>query len=174
MSDIGQVSKGWFVGAGIMLIVLGMAAIALPLVAAVAIEVLLGWILLMSGIVKIVHSFRAMSSGKCLLRLLGGAFYLAAGGILLAYPLQGVLTLTMVLIFLFILEGIIKLTVALRLRSTPNWGWMLASGIAGLVLAGIIWAGWPTSAAWAIGLIVGINLMFGGGTMLMLSAGVAK
>ena len=171
MSDIGQVSKGWFVGAGIMLIVLGMAAIALPLVAAVAIEVLLGWILLMSGIVKIVHSFRAMSSGKCLLRLLGGAFYLVAGGILLAYPLQGVLTLTMVLIFLFILEGIIKLTVALRLRSTPNWGWMLASGIAGLVLAGIIWAGWPTSAAWAIGLIVGINLMFGGGTMLMLSAG---
>ena len=170
MSDIIQKTKGWFVGAGILLILLGTAAIALPLVASIAIEILFGWLFVVSGIVMSVHSFRALSTGRCFLRLLIGIFYVAVGVMLLAYPMQGVLTLTLLLAILFMLEGAMKISVAVRLRSMPNSGWMLASGIAALVLAGIIWAEWPGSAAWILGLLVGINLIFSGLTMVMLSS----
>ena len=170
MSDIMQKTKGWFVGAGIILILLGAAAIALPLAASIAIEVLFGWLFVVSGIVMSVHSFRALNTGRCLMRLLIGILYVAIGVMFLAYPMQGVLTLTLLLAILFMFEGVVKISVALRLRSTPNWGWMLTSGIAALVLAGIIWAEWPGSASWILGLLVGINLIFGGWTMVMLSS----
>ena len=169
MLNIMQKSKGWFLAAGILLIITGVAAITLPFVIAVAIEVLLGWILVISGVIQIVHSFRALSSGKCILRLLRGILYLAIGIMFLVYPMQGVLTLTLLLAILFMFEGLIKIIVALQLRPMSNWGWMLASGIAALVISTIIWTGWPGTAAWVIGLLVGINLIFGGWTMLMLS-----
>jgi len=169
MSGVIQENKGWFIGAGIILIILGGAAIALPLATAVAIEVLFGWLFIITGIVTSVHSFRALTSGKCILRLFVGIVYLAIGGMFLVYPMQGVLTLTLLLAILFMFEGVVKISVAVRHRSTPSWGWMLASGIAALVLSGVIWAGWPGSAAWVLGLLVGLNLMFSGWTMLMLS-----
>ena len=170
MSEVIQKTKGWFLGAGIILIFLGTAAITVPLVAAIAIEVLFGWLFVVGGFVTGIHSFRALNSGKCILRLLCGILYLAIGIILLGYPMQGVLTLTFLLAILFIFEGIIKVAVAVQLRSTPNWGWMLASGIAALILASIVFSGYPGSATWVLGLIVGINLIFNGWTMIMLSA----
>ncbi|MGB2630761.1 MAG: DUF308 domain-containing protein [Candidatus Omnitrophota bacterium] len=170
MSDIIQETKGWFLVAGIILILLGAAAVAVPLVASVAVEVLFGWILVLSGIVTIVHSFRALNSGKCILRLLIGILYLAIGIMFLRYPLEGVLTLTLLLAILFMFEGVIKIAVAVQLRPMSNWGWMLASGIAALILAAIIFSGYPGSVAWMLGLLVGINLIFSGWTMLMLSA----
>ncbi|MFC1576481.1 HdeD family acid-resistance protein [Candidatus Omnitrophota bacterium] len=169
MSDIIQENKRWFIGAGIILILIGGVAIALPLVTALAIEVLFGWIFIISGIVTSVQSFRAFTSGKCLLRLFIGILYLAIGVMFLVYPMQGVLTLTLLLAILFMFEGVVKISIAVRHRMVLNWGWMLASGIAALVLSGVIWAGWPGSAAWVLGLLVGLNLMFGGWTMLMLS-----
>ena len=170
MSDITQETKRWFLGAGIILILLGAGAIAVPLVASVAIELLFGWIFVLSGVVTIVHSFRALSSGKCVLRLLSGILYLAIGIIFLRYPLEGVLTLTLLLAVLFVFEGAIKIAVALQLRTISNWGWMLASGIAALILAAIIFSGYPENVAWMLGLLVGINLIFSGWTMLMLSS----
>jgi uncharacterized membrane protein HdeD (DUF308 family) len=86
------------------------------------------------------------------------------------YPLQGVLTLTLLLGILFMFEGVMKVAVAVQLRPMPNWGWMLASGTAALILAAIIFSGYPGSAVWILGLLVGINLIFSGWTMLMLSA----
>ena len=170
MVGLMQQSKGWFIAAGILLIIIGMAAITLPFVAAITIETVVGWILVISGVVQIIHSFRALSTGKCILRLLSGILYLAIGIIFLVYPLQGLLTLTLLLAILFMFEGLMKIIVSLQIRPLTNWGWLLASGIAALVIAGIIWAGWPGTAAWVIGLLVGINLIFGGWTMLMLSA----
>ncbi|MGB2601052.1 MAG: DUF308 domain-containing protein [Candidatus Omnitrophota bacterium] len=170
MSDITQETKRWFLVAGVALILLGAAAIAVPLAASVAIEVLFGWIFAIGGIVTIAHSFRALSSGKCILRLIGGIFYLAIGIMFLVYPMRGVLTLTLLLAILFMLEGVIKIAVAVQLRPMTNWGWMLASGIAALILAAIIFSGYPGDAAWVLGLLVGINLIFSGWTMLMLSA----
>ena len=173
MTDLMKKSKGWFIAAGALLIVVGMAAIALPFIAAIAIEALVGWILIISGVVQVIHSFRALSTGKCILRLLSGILYLGIGIMFLVYPLQGVLTLTLLLAILFMFEGLMKITVSLQIKPAKNWGWLLTSGIAALVVAGIIWSGWPSTAAWVIGLLVGINLIFGGWTMLMLSA-VAK
>ena len=170
MAGLMQKSKGWFILAGILLIIIGMAAVALPFIASITIETVVGWILVVGGIVQVIHSFRALSTGRCILRLLSGILYLAIGVMFLVYPLEGVLTLTLLLAILFMFEGLMKITVSLQIRPTPNWGWLLASGIAALVISGIIWAGWPGTAAWVIGLLVGINLMFGGWTMLMLAA----
>ena len=169
MTDMMKVNKVWFLGSGILLIILGAIAISVPLIASLAIETLFGWILLLGGLIKIVHSFRALSAGKCLLRLVGGIIYCAVGGIFLVYPLQGVLTLTLLLAILFIIEGIIKVSVSLQIRPALNWGWMLISGIAAFILATLIFSGYPSDATWVIGLLVGINLIFSGWTMLMLS-----
>ncbi len=169
MSDIIIRNRKSFVGAGIILIILGTAAIALPLTASLAIETVFGWIFAISGIVTIIHSFRALNSGKCFLRLLSGIFYLAIGILFLANPLQGILPLVFILAILFVFDGIIKIAVAIRLRPIRNWKWMLASGIASLTLAGIIWARWPDNVSWVLGLLVGINLIFSGLTTLILS-----
>ena len=169
MSDITQETKRWFHGAGIVLIILGAVAIAVPLAASIAIEILFGWIFISGGAVPIVHSFRALNSGRCILRLISGVLYLAVGIMFMAYPLQGVLTLALLLAAIFMFEGIIKIALAAQLRPSPNWGWMLASGIAALVLSFMIFSGYPGSAAWMLGLLVGLNLLFSGWTMLMLS-----
>ncbi len=170
MPNVMQETRGWFMGAGIILILLGVAAISMPLAASIAIEILFGWIFVISGVVTIVHSFRALNSGKCIFRLLGGIFYLAVGIMFLVYPMQGVLTLTLLLAILFTFEGVMKMAVAVKLRPVSNWGWMLASGIAALILAAIIFSGYPGDVTWVLGLLVGINLVFSGWTMLMLSA----
>ncbi|MBD3296540.1 MAG: HdeD family acid-resistance protein [Candidatus Omnitrophica bacterium] len=165
-------AKSWFIGGGILLLILGVAAIVLPVVAAVAVEVLFGWILILSGIVTIVHSFRALSTGRCILRFLIGLIYLAIGTTFLVYPLTGVLTLSLFLAILFIVDGVFKTAVALQLRPLSGWGWMLASGIVALMLAGIIFSGFPGEVAWMLGLIVGINLIFSGWSMIMLGSSV--
>ena len=170
MSDVIERTKKSFIGGGIILILLGAGAIALPLAASLAIEVIFGWIFVISGIVTVIHSFNALNSGKCFLRLLSGIFYLAIGIMFLAYPIQGVATLTLLLAILFTFQGVIKIAVAIRLKPMQNWNWMLVSGIASLLLSGIIWAGWPSSVSWVLGLLVGINLMLSGWTMLMLAS----
>ncbi|NQT33126.1 MAG: HdeD family acid-resistance protein [Candidatus Omnitrophica bacterium] len=170
MTDIMSVNRKWFMAAGIILILLGTAAIMVPIVASLAIEILFGWILLVGGLAMIVHSFRALDTGKCLLRLLVGVTYLAIGGMFLFYPMKGVITLTLLLAVLFTFEGIIKIAIAVQIRPTQNWGWMLVSGIAALIISAIIYSGFPGDVVWVIGLLVGINLVFGGWTMIMLSS----
>ncbi len=170
MVNIMQETKKWFTGAGIMLIVLGGVSIVVPVVASVALELFFGWIFVACGIVTIIHSFRALISGKCILRLLSGILYFAVGIMLLAHPMQGVLTLTLLLGILFVFEGIMKVAVSVQLRPMKNWGWMLVSGIAALMLAVVIFSGYPGNVAWVLGLLIGINLLFSGWTMLMLSA----
>jgi len=170
MADIIKRTKGWFVGAGILLILTGTAAIALPLAFAIALEVLLGWLLVICGLVQIVHSFKALDTGRCIIRFVGGLVYLGIGIIFLVYPLRGVITLTLLLAVLFLFEGLLKIVISIQHRDERNWGWLLASGIAGILIAAIIWAGWPETAAWVIGLLVGINLIFGGWSLIMVSA----
>ena len=174
MADIMKRSKGWFVATGILLIIIGTAAIVLPLAFAIALEVILGWVLVISGVVQIAHSCRALNAGRCVMRFVGGLVYLAVGIIFLAYPLQGVITLTLLLAILFLFEGLLKIVISLQHRDERNWGWLLASGLAGIVIAAIIWAGWPATAAWVIGLLVGINLIFGGWSLIMLAASLEE
>lgn len=174
MTDTIKANKNWFLGAGIILILLGAAAITVPIAASLALETLFGWIFVVGGLIKIVHSFRALNAGKCLFRLLVGVMYLAIGGMFLIHPLQGVLTLTLLLAILFMFEGVMGIAVAMRIRPARNWVLMLINAIASLILAAIIFSGFPGNVTWVIGLLVGINLIFSGWTMLMLSSSSAE
>ena len=166
--DVIAVQKYWgyFLAAGVLLIILGIVALGAPFFTALAIETLLGWVLVIGGIVHGLHAFWTREWRGFTLGILSGVLYLVAGVLLLNYPLQGVLTLTLLLAAFFLVEGIFKVVLALQNRSMSGWIWPLFSGILALILAGIIWTGWPVTGLWVIGVFVGIYLIFGGWSMV--------
>ena len=153
---------------GIVLVVLGAAAIILPVVATLAFTLVIGWLFLISGGVGLVTTFWMRNAPGFWWALLSAAIAIVAGILLFRWPLNGTLSLTLVLIAFFAFEGIATVFYALEHRAqlSGRWGWMLASGIVDLVLAGIIFAGLPGTATWALGLLVGINMLFGGTAMI--------
>jgi len=167
--DVIQQNWGWLLALGILMIVLGVVAIAVPLMAALAIELLLGWLLVIGGIGQGIHAFSSREGKGFWLELLLAALYLGIGIMLLAYPVGGIVTLTLLLAAFFIAEGIFKIVMGLQLRPAPNWGWILTSGILALLLGALIMLEWPSAALWAIGLLVGVDLIFGGWSLIMLS-----
>ena len=159
---------GLFLFEGILLVLLGAAAIILPVVATLAFTLVIGWLFLISGGVGLVTTFWMRNAPGFWWALLSAVIGIAAGVILLGWPISGTVSLTLVLIAFFIVEGIATLMYAFEHRAqlSGRWGWMLMSGIVDLILAGIIFAGLPGSATWALGLLVGINMLFGGTAMI--------
>lgn len=157
---------GYFLAAGVILISLGIVVLGAPFFTALAIETLLGWVLVIGGIVHGLHAFWTREWRGFILEFLSGLLYLVVGVLLLKYPLHGVLTLTLLLAAFFLVEGIFKVVLALQNRSTSGWVWLLFSGILALVLAGLIWMEWPVTGLWVIGVFVGIYLIFGGASMV--------
>ncbi|MGC1327730.1 MAG: HdeD family acid-resistance protein [Xanthobacteraceae bacterium] len=159
---------GLFLFEGIVLVLLGFAAIVVPVVATLAFTLVIGWLFLISGGVGLVTTFWMRNAPGFWWALLSAAIALAAGVILILRPISGVLSLTLVLIAFFVVEGIATLMYAIEHKAqlSGRWGWMLASGVVDLILAGIIFAGLPGTAAWALGLLVGINMLFGGTAMI--------
>src|ERR1700681_736814 len=157
-----------FLVEGIILVILGIAAIVVPPAATLAFTLLIGWLFLISGIVGLVTTFWMRNAPGFWWALLSAVVAIAAGVVLLLWPINGVLSLTLLLIAFFVIEGIATIMYAIEHRAqlTSRWGWMLASGIVDLILAGIIFAGLPGTAAWALGLLVGINMVFGGVAMI--------
>jgi uncharacterized membrane protein HdeD (DUF308 family) len=153
---------------GIILIILGVAAIVVPVIATLAFELVIGWLFLISGIVGLITSFWMRNAPGFWWSLLSAVIGIAAGLVLLRWPINGTFSLTIVLIAFFAMEGIVTIMYAIDHRNqlSGRWGWMLASGIVDLILAGIIFAGLPGTAAWALGLLVGINMVFGGTAMI--------
>lgn len=164
------ISRGWLVFLGIILIIAGVSAICMPLVASLAVEQVIGWVLLISGLMQAIYSFSSRRWGRFFMRLLAGFLYLIVGLMLVAHPLRGVLTLTFLLGMLFILEGVCKIVASIGNRAMPRWGSLFLSGILALLIGIIIWNGWPSSAAWAIGLLVGINVLFRGWALIALAS----
>jgi len=152
----------WFAVLGVALIILGMAAIVFPFVSTLAAEQFIGWLLLFGGLIQSVHSYRTKTWSGFFLELVIGLLYLAGGFILITNPLTGIVTLTLLLIVLFVADGVLESILAFKLRPAQGWGWVLASGIVSLIVGALIWAKFPSSAVWAIGLLVGVNLMFSG------------
>ena len=160
---------------GVVMMVLGLVAIALPQLSTIAIELFLGWLILLGGGFRVVSLLRSKSAPGFFWSLVTAVLAAALGVVLLMRPAEGVLTLTMVLIALFIVEGIGAITIALQLRGhMRTWGWTLVSGIVDLVLAFLIWHGWPGTAAWALGLLVGINMLFFGNALTMTALAARK
>jgi uncharacterized membrane protein HdeD (DUF308 family) len=159
---------GWLLALGVVFIILGIIALGSPYVLTLAVDLMLGWILIICGIISIVSAFFSGNWGKFLLILLSGIIFVIAGILSLANPLKGVLTLALILAAFLLVEGIFKIVYAFQMKSTQNWGWVLVSGIISLVLAILIWAQWPASIV-IIGLLVGFYILFSGLSMVMLS-----
>jgi len=161
---------------GILLVVLGLAAIIVPQIASLAVTIYLGWMFLIAGVAGLVLTFWARHMPGFWWSLLSAALAIAAGLILLIRPMQGVLTLTIVVGAYFLAEGVATIMYALEHRRelSERWSWMLVSGILDILIAGIIIAGLPGSADWAIGLLVGINLLFGGATLIGVALAARK
>ena len=162
---------GLFLFEGIVLIVLGTLAVLVPAVASVAATVVFGWILLISGLVGLVATFRAQGSPGFVWSLISALLGIAAGVILLSMPVQGALTLTAVLIAFLLVEGLATVLFALEHRkgSSGRWSWVLTSGIVDLVLGLMLLAGLPGTAVWALGLLIGINMIFGGWSLVWMA-----
>jgi uncharacterized membrane protein HdeD (DUF308 family) len=154
----------FFLIEGIVLLILGAIAVGVPPVATVAVELFIGWLILLSGVLGLVMTFQTRGSPGFGWSLLSALLGIVVGIVLLIWPLSGVLSLTVMLTAFLTLEGVASIMYALahRRESSSRWELMLVSGVIDLILAGLILAGLPGTAAWAIGLIVGINLLFGG------------
>jgi len=160
-----------FLTQGVIMTILGSLAVIWPGISTIAVDVYLGWLFLFSGIVGLFTMFLVQDARAFLWMLLTAALALFVGIIFLWHPTEGAVSLTAVLAAFFIVEGVFQVAASFSYRAVfpSQWGWMLASGIADLILAGLIIAGWPGTATWALGLIVGVNLMTSGVAITLVS-----
>src|SRR6516164_6837604 len=169
----GAIHEHWglFLAEGIILVILGLIAIVVPPLATLAFTIIIGWLFFVSGVVGLITTAWARGAPGFWWSLVSAIIAIAAGVVLLLWPVNGTLSLTLVLIAFFIVEGIVSIMYAIEHRNqlSGQWGWMLLSGIIDLILAAIIFAGLPGTAAWALGLLVGINMLFGGAALIAMA-----
>jgi uncharacterized membrane protein HdeD (DUF308 family) len=162
--------RGLFLFEGILLSTLGVIAVLVPALASFAATIFFGWILLLSGIAGLFTTFRARRLPGFWWSLLSAILGIVAGVLLIVWPVQGVFSLTTVLIAFLLLEGVLTIFYALEHRTGPiRWGYMLASGIVDLILGLILLVGLPGTALWALGLLIGINMIFGGWALILMA-----
>ena len=164
-SSPGSFPIGW----AILLIVVGFFALALPFEAGIAIAIVVAVLVIVAGIAHLAGTFGARTTGAFFWRLLVGCAYLLAGVYLLVHPKLSLVSLTLALAVLFFVEGVFHIVTYFNVRNLPGAGWLLFDGIVTLILALMIWRSWPASAVWALGTLVGINLLMSGFTRLMYS-----
>jgi uncharacterized membrane protein HdeD (DUF308 family) len=163
--------SNWFLVEGIILVVLGVLAVAVPQVATFAVTIFLGWLFLISGVVGLATTFMARGMPGFWWALLSAVVAIAAGLILVASPVQGALSLTFVMVAFFLIQGIATVMYAIEHRKelSGRWGFMLFSGLITLVLAVMIFTGLPGTAGWALGLLAGIDMVFGGFALIAMA-----
>ena len=159
---------------GVLLIVFGMVAIGSPLLAAVAVNVAIAWLIVLAGVVHLMLALRAHGAGSMIWKLLVGLAYLFFGAYLIMHPVLGVASLTLVLASLFLIEGILDIILFFKMRAVGGSSWVLVDGIVTLLLGLMIYVQWPSSSAWAIGILVGVSMIISGATRVMLSLAVRK
>ena len=160
---------------GIVMMVLGFLAVAEPNVATFAIGIFVGWLFFVGGIFRTLSVLRHRQMPGFVWSLLTAVLAIVLGLILLLRPVAGVLTLTLALVVFFVVEGVAAILLAIEhRRHLASWGWVLLSGLVDLLLAFLIWDGWPSSASWAIGLLVGINMVFVGVSLIMTALAARK
>src|SRR5262245_31014958 len=157
----------WYIVAAVVFMALGLFAIIEPAVAAVGIALLIGWVLILGGAAHLLASFRGGGGRRVFFQVLSAIVFVLAGGYLLSQPLMAVGTLTALLGFVLLVHGVLEIVSYGRGRNQRGSGWMLFNGIAALLLSALIWVHWPSSSAWAIGTLVGVNLLLTGFTRLM-------
>jgi uncharacterized membrane protein HdeD (DUF308 family) len=164
----------WSIALSVLMMVAGVLAICVPLVAGVAVATIVAWLLLFSGALHLAFTWRSHSAGAVVWEILIGLVYGAIGIYILAQPLAGLASLTLaVAVYLFV-EAVVEFILWFQLRAASGNVWLLIDGVITLVLAAMIWSTWPSSAAWVIGTLVGISMFFSGISRLVLSLAVRR
>ncbi|MCP4382921.1 MAG: HdeD family acid-resistance protein [Hyphomicrobiales bacterium] len=159
----------WYLIKGILLVVAGILAIVYPVISSVAFVVFLGWLLIISGVVQGVSLIGAGKVPHFWLELISVVLALLVGFLLVRDPAQGLQTITLLIIVFLMIQGISKIVFALTIRPFESWGWVLASGVLGIVLSVVLWGSLPGTAAWLIGLLIGIELIGEGAAIALLA-----
>lgn len=162
-------SIGWSIALSVLLILAGLFAILIPPVSGLAVTLIFGWSMIVSGITHFVFAFKTHTTGSVVWELIVGAIYLFTGVYLLLHPLEALFALTLVLAVYLFCEGIIETILSFQLRPRHGANWLLFDGIITLILAIMIWRSWPANTVWVIGTLVGISMIFSGVSRLMLS-----
>jgi len=149
----------WYMIEGAILVIAGVLAIMYPFFSSVAVIVMLGWLLILSGVAQGISLIGAKQAPHFWLQVISVILSVLIGFLFLRDPAQSLLTVTLLLLVFFLMEGVSKIIFALTIRPLPNWGWVLASGVLSVALAGILWGDLPVTAIWLIGLMLGIQLI---------------
>ena len=165
---------GWYVVAAVLFIVLGLFAIIEPAVAGLAVALLVGWLLIFGGASHLIGAFKGGGAKQVIFQLLIGIIYLISGFYCLTHPLLAIGTLTLLLASVILVEGVLEIISYFRLKGEDASGWMLLNGIITLLLGGMIWFHWPSSSIWAIGILLGVNLLMTGMTRLTFGLAARK
>jgi uncharacterized membrane protein HdeD (DUF308 family) len=168
-ADIAKKAVGWSIFVSVIMIVAGLLAIALPLEAGIAVNLFVAWMLVFAAIAHFIFAWYTRRTGSVLLKVLLGLLYLAVAFYLLDHPGRGLATLTAALAFYLLIEGVTEIILYFQHRAANGSSWFLLNGIITIVLGGMLWATWPSSAEWAIGTLVGISIFFSGVSRLMIS-----
>jgi uncharacterized membrane protein HdeD (DUF308 family) len=164
----------WLTLMGVVFVVLGVLAILEPAVAGLAVAILVGWLLIFGGIAHGASAFAGGGAGRVVWQLIVAAIYIVAGLYFLTHPLLGLGTLTLYLAVVLLVEAVIEIVAYFMVGREGGSSWRLVNAIVTLLLGGMIWRNWPSSSAWAIGTLVGVNLMITGFSRLMLGTAARK
>ncbi len=159
---------GWILALGIVLIVLGAIAIGSSVLMTVATMMFVGWLMIFGGVLEAVHAFTCQAWSGFFVDLLSGILYAVAGFFIIANPAASALALTLVIALYLIFSGVFRIVMTL-VRRFEHWPWFLLHGVVNLVLGVAIWRQWPLSGLWVVGLFVGIDMLFNGWSLVMLS-----
>jgi len=167
-------ASGWSIVWGILMLICGILAIAMPLASSLGIVIVLGWLILVAAVFHLVFAFQSNSIGGFLWKLLLAIAYGVAGFYMVTHPLLGMVSLTLLLAIFLVVEGIVEIVLYFSIHGAANSGWVLFDGIVTLILGFLIWRRWPSSSVWVIGTLVGISLIFSGISRIMLSSAVRR
>lgn len=155
----------WYLVQSGLMILAGILALIYPVISSVAAVAFLGWLLIITGVAQALSLISARSVPYFWLQLVSVALFIVVGTLFLRNPGESLLTLTLLLIVFFMVEGISKIIFSLTIRPLPNWGWVLLSGVVGILLAMVLWASMPLTAVWLLGMMLGIGLVSEGAAL---------
>lgn len=153
---------------GVLFMILGFLAVALPGISTLSVELFIGWLFIFGGAMQLYRTLNNRQGAGFFGSLATGLLYLFFGLLLIFFPIAGIFSLTILLTLFFIVEGIAKIILGFQLRPFNHWGWFILNGLLALIMALIIWNGWPGIAFWVLGLLVGINMIFFGISLFFL------
>ncbi len=167
-------NTGLLIFLGVLTVILGFIAIGAPMITGVAVSIMVGALLFIAGIAQVVHAFKSGQWGTGILGTLIGVLGVIAGLLMMLRPVTGLLTITLMLAIYFIVDGIFEIIASFKIKPDSGWGWVLFNGIIALLLGLMIWRQWPVSGAWAVGILVGIHILFSGFSMIFLGTAAKK